>query len=390
MKAENAKGNENNKSRRIGDLLTAGVFLLFVFGIGIMTIATKDREFSEMENRTLAQRPVLTLESVKKGEYTDKLETYLSDQVFLKDPFVSIKTDFDRLLGKSFQNGVYLTHDSDGSLRFLQQYTENPAQLDENVDYINEFAESVDIPVDFILVPNAQCALAEQLPSSALCDDQNKSFERVAQRLSDRVNFYPMNTEAAGLVGSESAYYRTDHHWTSLGAWNAVNAYLAASGQKNILPEYQSESIPDFYGTLYSKAPSAFTEPDPLWLYTNPNGEYTVTWLPEGRTADSIIDRSFFEKKDKYAGFLGGNFTRVDITSNTEGERVLIVKDSYANAAMQFFIDQYSRITMLDMRYYRMQLQTVAELCEEMQADRVILLYNMDFLNEDRNFVWLT
>ena len=386
MKAEKAKENKS----RIGDLITAGVFLIFVFGIGAATLISKDRDFSEMENRTLAQPPELTLESVKNGEFTGKLETYLSDQVFFKDPFVSIKTDFDRLLGKSFQNGVYLTRDSDGSLRFLQQYTENTAQIEENVSYINEFAESLDIPVDFILVPNAQCALANKLPASAVCDDQNESFKLVAKKLTGKVNFYPMNLSTSGLIGTENAYYRTDHHWTSIGAWNAVNSYLAASGQQNILPDYQSESIPDFYGTLYSKAPSAATEPDPLWLYTNPDGRYSVTWLPEGRTADSIIDRSFFEKKDKYAGFLGGNFTRVDITSDNQGEKVLIVKDSYANAAMQFLIDQYSEITMIDLRYYRMQMQTVAELCEEKKVDRVILLYNMDFLNEDTNFIWLT
>ncbi len=377
------------KTPRLADILTAAVFLLFVFGIGAATLFSSDREFSEMENRTLAQKPEFSLESVKKGEYTDKLETYLSDQIFGKDLFVSIKTDFDRLLGKRFQNGVYLVSDSDGSMRFLQQYTENTDQIDENIGYINDFAETVNIPVDFILVPNAQSALGDKLPSYALCDDQNKSIERVGEKLSDKVNFYPMNFEEAGLAGKEDSYYRTDHHWTSLGAWNVVNAYLALSGQKNILPEYESETIPDFYGTLYSKAPSAAAEPDPLWLYTNPDGKYSVTWLPAGNTSDSIIDRSFFDKKDKYAGFFGGNFTRVDITSQNEGEKVLIIKDSYANAAMQFLIDQYSEITMIDLRYYHMQMQTIAELCEEKKIDRIILLYNMDFVNEDQNFIWL-
>lgn len=381
---------EENKKRRIGDFITAGVFLLFIFGIGAATLLSKDREFSEMENRTLAQKPELTLASVKKGEYTDLLETYLSDQVFFKDTFVSIKTDFDRLLGKSFQNGVYIVRDSDGSMRFLQQYTENPAQIEENVGYINDFAEQVNVPVDLILVPNAQSSLGDKLPSSAICDDQNKSFELVREKLSGKVDFYPMNTASAGLAGTEDAYYRTDHHWTSLGAWTAVNDYLAQSGQQNLLPGYQNETVSDFYGTLYSKAPSAAADPDPLWLYSNPEGQYSVQWLPDGRTADSIIDRSFLDKKDKYAAFFGGNFTRVDITSNNQGEKVLIVKDSYANAAMQFLIDQYSEITMIDLRYYHMQMQTVAELCEEKQVDRVILLYNMDFLNEDKNFIWLT
>ena len=79
----------------------------------------------------------------------------------------------------------------------------------------------------------------------------------------------------------------------------------------------------------------------------------------------------------------------MDIKSNCRGEKVLILKDSYANAAMQFFIDQYSEITMIDLRYYRMQEKSVSELAKELGVDRIIMLYNMDFLNEDNNFIWL-
>ena len=66
-----------------------------------------------------------------------------------------------------------------------------------------------------------------------------------------------------------------------------------------------------------------------------------------------------------------------------------MLKDSYANAAMQFLADQYSEITMIDLRYYHMQEKSVSELAKELGAERVIMLYNMDFLNEDNNFVWL-
>ena len=73
----------------------------------------------------------------------------------------------------------------------------------------------------------------------------------------------------------------------------------------------------------------------------------------------------------------------------TNGGKVLVLKDSYANAAMQFLMQHYSEITMIDLRYYHLQEKSVSELCREYGVDRVLMLYNMDFINEDRNFVWL-
>ena len=88
---------------------------------------------------------------------------------------------------------------------------------------------------------------------------------------------------------------------------------------------------------------------------------------------------------------MGGNFAQVKISSNAAGdEKVLILKDSYANAIVPFLADSYSEITMIDLRYYHFAENTVSELIDKYDIDRVILIYNMDFINSDQNFIWLS
>ena len=115
-----------------------------------------------------------------------------------------------------------------------------------------------------------------------------------------------------------------------------------------------------------------------------------IEWVNEGKISDSILDKSFLDKKDKYASFFGGNFAQIRIKTGHEGGRALVLKDSYANSAVQQLFTRYSEIVMVDLRYYHMQEKDVSELVSDYGIDRVIMLYNMDFLNEDRNFVWLS
>ena len=369
---------EKAKSATLSAVITITVFLIFIFGIAAATVISKDREFSEMENRNLAQAPEFSFKSLKEGKFTEELESYISDQLYFKDTLVSLKTDCDRAALKTYQNGVYFA--DDGYL--LQQYTENRPQIDENVGYINDFADKLDIPVDLILAPNSVCVNSELLPTGALNDDQQQSIKHIEDILSGNVNFYS--------TGTAAQYYKTDHHWTSEGAKAAFEDYFKRSGQQISPVEYEIQTVENFYGTLYSKAPSGFIKPDELHLYTNPKGEYSVEYVKEGKTADSLYDRSFIDKKDKYSTFFGGNFSQIRIKTNApSGKKVLVLKDSYANSMMPFLADQYSEITMIDLRYYHFEANTVSELCKLYGTDRVIMIYNMDFINSDRNFIWL-
>ena len=126
-------------------------------------------------------------------------------------------------------------------------------------------------------------------------------------------------------------------------------------------------------------------------LYIDKDTTLSVNYVDQKKTADTIFDSSFEDKKDKYSTFFGGNYANVNIKSSNaqQDKKVLILKDSYANCAMPYFTSMYSDVTMIDLRFYHIQQLTVSQYIKENNIDKVILLYNVDFLNSDNNFVWI-
>ena len=382
-------------------IITVSCFILFIFGFAIAGLICKDREFSDMENRTLQQFPQFSFKALKEGNFTSDIDEYMSDQIFLKDPLVTLKTDTDRLLLKTYQNGVYFGKDG----YYLQDYQENKEQIDTNVSCLNNFADKIkgEADISFMLVPNAISVMDDKLPAVTQTDDQTKSIEYVKNQLSKDISFYcPYDDLKKAYESGTQVFYRTDHHWTSDGAKIGFEGLMNAMGETIPQVNYSEEILPDFYGTLYSKAPSSIAESDQVKLYTNPDNKLKVTYTgtsgdntalssAENITSDSLFDNQFKQKKDKYKTFMGGNFDMLTIESNGESdENVLIVKDSYANCTLPYFADKYKHITVMDMRYYHMQEElTVSEYIKEHKISKVIFLYNMDFLNSDINFTWL-
>lgn len=366
------------------------VFLVFVFGFAVWKLFLKDREFSEMENRNLRQFPELSWSSIKNGTFTLEFEKYFDDQLPLKDELVTLKTDADRLLMHDLQNGVYFGKDG----YYLQDYKQNDKQIETNVGYINEFLDFCpDTNISFMLVPNSISVMSDKLPSAAATEDQNKTIEKVRDSLDKRIKFYcPMDELKTAVSDGTQAYYKTDHHWTSDGARAAFDGFMKFLGEEPLKAEYSCREINDFLGTLYSKAPSNFTEKDTMKFYTDKNNSLSVNYTFTDKTTDTLFDSSFEDKKDKYSTYLGGNFPLVEIKSSgaQQNKKVLILKDSYANCAMPYFTSMYSDVSVIDLRYYHDPSKpTVSQYVKQNNIDEVILLYNVDFLNSDNNFTSL-
>lgn len=366
-------------------IILSVIFIGFIAFFTLGTFIGKDREFSEMENRTLAQKPEINKDKIFSGELDGEFEDYMSDQIFKKDAMMSLKTCCDYFSGKTYQNGVYFS--KDGYL--LQKYTENSGNIAKNVSYINAFAEKLDKPIDFILVPNAICLNSDKLPAGAVTDDQNKTIQSVSEQLSDKVTLFDPTETLDGLQKQGTqAYYRTDHHWTASAARAVCDAWLNSAGYYGTEANYIYKEIPDFYGTLYSKAPAGFVKPDTFGYYENKSAKYTVKYEKENKFAYSMTDESYLGKKDKYASYFGGNFAQIKISSDSpDKEKILVLKDSYGNSLVPFLPEKFSEVYMVDLRYFH--FDKVSELIEENDIDRVLLVYNVDFLNEDTNFIWL-
>ncbi|KHF32873.1 hypothetical protein CM49_04865 [Paenibacillus sp. P1XP2] len=137
-----------------------------------------------------------------------------------------------------------------------------------------------------------------------------------------------------------------------------------------------------FFGSLYSKSGFRHVQPDSVQLYMPKHPEaYTVSYVDEGRTTDSLYAMDQLQEKDKYAVFLNGNHALVRIqTGQKNGRKLLVVKDSYANSFVPFLLMHFGEIDVVDLRYYEGDL---AALVKERGIREMLLLYNAITFCED-------
>lgn len=356
-----------------GNKQLAAFFLLFSFGITSISAALPDRGFSQRENRFLAAFPAYGLRRVISGEFMTDFEQYIDDQFPVRDAWVLLKADLERLLGKRENNGIYFG--ADGYL--LPRYQADAAWLVRNTSYVNEFARRIGLPVSLLLAPTASAIYPEKLPRHAPTDDQQAAWREVLTALDREITTADL-LAALGEQRDEEIYFRTDHHWTMRGAYYAYAAWMRSKGEEPLpLSAFQSELISDsFWGTHYSKANLRQLTPDRIELL-NPvqSVPVTVEYPGEGMARDSLFAPEYLAGRDQYAYFLGGNYPLVQVkTGIGNGKRILLIKDSYAHVLVSFLAAHYQEIHLIDLRYYASSVQSYAA---DQQLDEVLFLFNL-------------
>ena len=351
--------------------------IMFILYIGIMialNIITPDRVFSDSENRNLEQRPKFTFDKLIHGKFTKDYEKYVADQFTMRDFFIGVKSDVERVTGKKENNGVYI-----GSDGYLMQKFNMPEEkkIKEKMNGINSFSASIPKTNKyFMLVPGSVEILSGKLPSFAPCDDERLYLDKVKGYLDKDINFVDVY-DTLNCKKDEYIFYKTDHHWTSKGAYYAYNKLCT---DMNIKPHDESyfdikKVTDEFYGSLYSKGGFRHINPDSIELYIpKADEECKVDYVDENRTLNSIYDMDCLNKKDKYTVFLGGNHSLVKITSNASNKKkLLVVKDSYANSFIPFLTGHYSEIYVVDLRYYNEDLK---DLVNKNKINDILFLYS--------------
>lgn len=355
-------------------LLLLGVIACLLLG----SLISHDRAYSESENRKLAQKPDFTWSALADGSYFSGWEDYLADQFVGRDFWISLRLRFLRLAGQREVNGVYLCDDG-----YLM---EPPAEPDavhtaRNLEAVNDFAaRHDDLSMYMAVIPNAAAVLADKLPENAPVRDQRADLQALADGLRG-VTFLNV-TQALTAHQDEQLYYRTDHHWTSLGARYAFEAMAPALGIAQPASAYQIYPVStSFEGTLASRS-GCHDAADTIELYVPENNPaYYVSYEDTKTNSSSLYVRDCLDKKDQYTVFFGGNYPRVDIYSTAEtGRRLLLFKDSYANCFVQFLTPYYEHIILIDPRYYYGDAETL--LRSEKVTD-VLFLYNANTYFED-------
>lgn len=369
---------DNKKIFRISQAVTAVLFCAFLAGFGLLHILLPDRTFSPVENRTLDQLPEFSWSALTDGSYTAKLETYLEDQFPLRDGWMGLKNRYEYLLGKREFHGVYLCGDR------LIHKIEDASRADQNIANLQKLTEKTDVPVYIGLIPTAAEVYKDQLPAGSENFDQGAYLEKVRESVPDAV-WVDMAEWMSGASGV-SLFYRTDHHWTSAGAWHGYAALMEAMGEP-AEPLGTPETVSDaFYGTLYSTSGVHWLEPDTIERYVSGEG-VAVENVEKGETHGLYVD-SFLGEKDKYASFLGGN-APLYIVRNPEAvsnEKLLVVRDSYSDSMAPFLSQYFAEIHLVDLRYYR---TSVAEYAQENGMDRIFVCYSVENFVKDLDAVFM-
>ena len=350
-------------------------FCLLLAVSALIGLLMPDRYYSEREKRTLTQKPKFTVANFISGEFSDELEKYLTDQVPLRDGWVTMKTYMELAIGKRESVGVYICKDKYLMDKFTsyskKQLVANAAAL---VD-LQEKLAAEGISMNTILVPMAAQVLTDKLPAYAPVAD----YAAILQVLTDAGVDTTDVLSALVAHSSENIYYRTDHHWTSLGAYYA---YCAWRGIEPNVDEWTQEVLcDDFYGTTWNKVP----------LPTVPAEEITAWYKQINRSVsynngqyetDSIYERKYLSGSDQYAVFLNSNQAQTVIEGSGKSGKLLLIKDSYGNTFSQFPVEDYAEVHVLDLRFFKGDVTEYAK--ENGITDTLVLYGTQSFVKDTR------
>ena len=366
-------------------LIFAGLILITT----VLDLATPAKSFSEMENRYLAQRPEMTIRSLmaqdEDQKYSIQYEEYTNDQFIGRDGWITLKSIAESALGKIENNGI--AYGDDHYMFAKMQYFSDlqNRQYPRNISFIQQMAEKYpQMKIAFGIIPNSYAVLWEKVPFGLENINQEAGIAEIYQGITapnvEKLYFLPLLQEHR----DEYIYYRTDHHWTTLGAYYAYSRLCETLGLVPFDREaHTAVEVPDFYGTFYSRARTWNAQPDTLTYYEldNPLTIYTVTGpgMPTQGEAAGLYDLDKLAVYDKYAAFLHGNngFSRVE--GDGEG-RILVIKDSYANSLVPFLTANYAQIDVVDLRNYNYGLDA---LIAENGYDQILVLYSFDSFKSD-------
>lgn len=370
---------------RIFKRLPGVIFMVLLLGLAGKEALSHQRTYSPVEKRELQTRPEISITKVLDGRFQKKYESYLRDQFPGRDHWVSFQTDMELFMGKNEIHNVYIGKNH----YLLEHYTEkefDPQQISKNLQALEKFVgktkQNADVHV--MMVPTKSWILREKLPAFAPHYKEQKFYDALQQKL-EKEDVLISVEPVLDAHKEEEIYYRTDHHWTTLGAWYAYEQYTKAVGGD--LQRAQGKKkfrciSKDFYGTTYAKINYA-RQADKIEIY-EPADKLRVVYNMGEKKTKTLYDFSFLKTADQYSVFTGGNQAVLEITGGIKnGKTLLLIKDSFANSILPFLAEDYEKLVVVDLR----QLNVSGDrLLEMFSPTDILILYNSAQFAQDKEF----
>lgn len=367
------------------------ISVIFVAFIGIFAVlfwVLPKSDFSPKEKRYLQGFPEISVQSLTDGTFETDFENYINDHMVLRDVFMGVN---------SYSNIAVLNNGSDGVYKCSDGYLINePAtdsRLDLNLSVTADFKDKTGIDTTVMIVPSTGYIMDDKLPLVHKNYNDDRYYNRIESFCQKNgLGFVDLRDTFNSHKNSTQIYYKTDHHWTTVGAYLAYQSLCEKWGievkEKN---GYIVEKTPDFYGTTYNTSGFWLNESDTIEVWKNRDNHSTCEITANGKT--TAYKSMFFPKQlegaDKYTVFLNGNnpVTTVKNPDNKGKEKLLVIKDSFSHCLAPFLSEKFSQITLVDMRYYKKSVSE--EIVKKDKFDKVLICMSMDNFLEDKDFAFL-
>ncbi|NIK78888.1 hypothetical protein FHS15_004034 [Paenibacillus castaneae] len=375
------------------DRIYAWGFVSILFAMSLLFFALPVKSFSDVENRPLQKVPKLTWENLWSKKFTDDSESYVTDHFPFRTQWVGAKSLMEQMRLQQENNGIYRGKDG-----YLFEKFNKPDQtaILKYTDAVRAFANNHQgANLTFLLAPTSIGLYPERLPWLAEAYPQTDVNHLIGQELQSSLTFMDGFQFLRPAADSEKAiYYKTDHHWTTYGAYLAYAAYAKQMGWTPLSEDdFNIETVTDsFLGSYHTRSQFSGLTPDSIQTYMPKNGIPTEMYIADtNETFKSMYASSYLSKKDKYSYFLGGVHALMTLHTELPPEQVdqqkmLVIKDSYAHSFLPFLTQHVKDIHVIDIRYYN---GSISDYMEKNGIKDVLLLFNTTTFITENNLLKL-
>lgn len=391
-----------NKISKLASVLNIVVFVALIFALSLWNIfGEKDNQIAEKENREPASKPIMTAVNLVSGQYFKDMENFISDSFIQRENFMALASSLKKLYGIPSPSKAQIitaggqnvggntdtnTINTEDDLlilsdRIMELYTLDKESTIHYTDMLSTARQNLleEVSIYTMLVPiQSQFLTDEKLKN--LSDDQLKAIKYIYSSLDDGINTVDAYSHIAAHQ-DEYIYYRTDHHWTALGAYYGYESFCETAGLEPVpLSQYDSATASEYVGrlaTLHLSGDTSLRPDDVTYYYPFTSYDMDVYYYdgedgPLKSYKGSVIDEGYANDSQKYGIFMGGDSALSVIkTEAGTGQSILVVKDSYGNAFVPFLLPHYSSIYVADPRHYK---ESLVSLVRDNGIDTVLFL----------------
>ena len=405
---------------------------MLVLGLLVSLIIPLRPKFSEKEKRELAKFPSFSFSALADGSFFRGIDAWFSDTFPFREAMISANEKVENLRGfgdriYGLNNDVNITIPSADNSKPENTTEENtteeekeptvPEQLGAVVQKLSNVAVIGDAGYEYcsfnqsvadmyasivnktanklsgkakvysMLVPTSiDITMPDKVREEMNTCNQKEGMDYIYGKMSSQVT--PVNVyKALRMHRDEYIYYRTDHHWTALGAYYAYEQFAKVKEVKPIsLDRFEKKSFGEFLGSFYTNTNSSAMKknPDDLEAYIPPYKTKLQFTQTNGQVIDWFLinDVSSYPISEKYSAFTAADnpYTYIENQSREKGKTCIVVKESFGNAIIPYMVYNYKKVYVIDYRYYQ---KGIIQLALEVGADDVVFINNMSAVRSE-------